>query len=284
MKSRLSWKPPATFLSLTAVIAAITYVPATGDRADLAIVKADNPDPVVVGSTLTYTIQVYNLGPQGATGVTATDTLPGHVSFVSATSSSGACQRKDKTVTCAIGNLAADAGKANPVTITIQVLPTKAGKIDNTASVDGVEKDPVGKNNKAKASTVVVAAPVVSSCRGTAATLTGTRQADRLVGSGGPDVIAGLGGNDTILGLAGRDLICSGSGNDRVTAGSAADRVFGGPGADRLRGGGGRDLLAGNPGGDTLLGNRGDDRLRGGRGVDLCFGGAGIDRERGCER
>jgi uncharacterized repeat protein (TIGR01451 family) len=282
--SRMPWKPPTTFLSLAVLIAAITYAPAPGDRADLAIIKSDSPDPVVVGSTLTYTIQVSNLGPHEATDVTVRDTLPGNVSFLSATSSSGTCTRKDKKVTCAIGNLAADATKTNAVTITIQVRPTKAGKIDNTATVDGVEKDPVGSNNKAKASTTVLAAPRASSCRGITTTLTGTGKADRLVGSGGPDVIAGLGGRDTIFGLAGRDLICSGSGNDRVGAGSAADRVFGGAGGDILRGRGGRDLLAGNPGDDTLAGNHGRDRLRGGRGSDLCLGGAGRDRERGCER
>jgi uncharacterized repeat protein (TIGR01451 family) len=279
----MPWEPPTTFLSLAAVIAAIVYAPASGDRADLGVVKTDSPDPVAVGSTLTYTIQVYNLGPQEATGVTVTDTLPGRVSFVSASPSSGTCRRKDKRVTCAIGNLAADATKANAVTISIQVRPTKAGKIDNTATVDGVEKDPVGKNNKAKASTTVVVAPVVPTCRGIGATVTGTPGDDRLAGTGGPDVIAALGGNDTIRGFAGRDLICAGSGNDRVAAGSAADRVFGGAGADRLRGRGGPDLLAGNPGDDVLAGNRGRDRLRGGRGMDACFGGAGLDRERGCE-
>jgi uncharacterized repeat protein (TIGR01451 family) len=280
----VSWKPPTAFLSLATLLAAIVYAPSPDNRADLAITKTDSPDPVTVGSTLTYTIQVSNLGPHEASGVIVKDDLPGGVSFLTATTSNGSCQRKGKKVTCAIGTLAADASKANAVTITIQVRPTKAKTIENTASVDGTEKDPAGKNNKAKVSTTVVAAAVVSSCRGIATTLTGTRKADHLVGTGGPDVIAGLGGNDTILALAGRDLICAGGGNDRVAAGSAADRVFGGTGADRLRGRGGPDLLAGNPGDDILAGNRGSDRLRGGRGVDACFGGAGLDRERGCER
>jgi uncharacterized repeat protein (TIGR01451 family) len=279
----MPWKPPA-FLSLAAVVAAIVYTPAPSDRADLAITKTDSPDPVVVGSTLTYTIQVSNLGPHEATGVTVIDDLPGGVSFLTATTSNGSCQRKGKKVTCAIGTLAADATKANAVTITIQVRPTKAGKIENTATVDGVEKDPVGKNNKAKASTTVVAVPVVSTCRGRGATVTGTPADDRLVGTGGADVIAAFGGDDTVFGLAGRDLICAGRGTDRVGAGSAADRVFGGAGADRLHGRGGPDLLAGNPGNDFLFGNRGGDRLRGGPGQDACFGGPGLDRERGCER
>jgi uncharacterized repeat protein (TIGR01451 family) len=50
---------------------------------DLAITKTDSPDPVNVGSTLTYTIQVQNLGPNAATGVAVTDQLPKGVDFVS---------------------------------------------------------------------------------------------------------------------------------------------------------------------------------------------------------
>jgi uncharacterized repeat protein (TIGR01451 family) len=265
VRTRIPWKAPTTFLSLAALAAAVVYAPAPANRADLAITKTDSPDPVAVGSTLTYTIQVFNLGPQAATGVKVKDDLPGHVTFVSATSSSGACEHRDKRVTCTIGDLAADVSKANAVTIAIQVRPTKSGRIDNAASVDGAEKDPVGANDKAKASTTVVAAPPASTCHGVAATVTGTSGDDRLLGTGGRDVIAGRGGEDTILSFAGRDLVCAGRGADRVRGGSAGDRLFGNAGPDVLRGG------------------RGADRLRGGRGFDRCLGGPGFDRERGCE-
>jgi uncharacterized repeat protein (TIGR01451 family) len=283
VNARVHWHSPATLLALGALIAAVVYTPADSGPADLAISKTDAPDPVFVGATLTYTIQVANLGPQSTGKVKVTDRLPGKVTFLSATASSGSCKRKGKEVTCELGTIAADPSKANAVTVTIQVRPTKAGTIVNTATVDGAGADPVSADNRAQASTTVTAPPLVSSCRGIQATLTGTRKADRLVGTGGPDVIAGLAGNDTIFGLAGRDLICAGGGNDRAAAGSAADRVFGGAGRDRLRGRGGRDLLAGNPGADLLAGNAGRDRLRGGSGTDRCTGGAGLDRLRSCE-
>lgn len=286
MASKMRALGPTTLLALAAFVAVLLFSPpaqpAPGDIADLAVTKTDSPDPVNVGATLTYTIQVTNLGPQGATSVTLTDRLPSRTDFISATSTSGTCDRKGKEVTCNIGSLAADASKANAVTVTIQVRPTKKGTLTNTASVDGVETDPVGVNDKAEASTTVVE-PRAVSCRGVAATLIGTPGPDSLVGTAGADVIAALGGNDAIVSLAGADLVCAGGGNDRVVSGTAADRVFGDGGRDRLLGRGGPDLLAGGARNDVLKGGGGNDRLRGGRGFDRCYGGAGLDSERGCE-
>lgn len=250
---------------------------APGDIADLSVTKIDSPDPVTVGSALTYTIVVTNLGPQEATNVFLSDRLPSHSDFVSANAGAARCEPRGTNVSCDLGKLAKDA----TATVTIVVRPTKVGTIDNTASVDSAETDPIPVNDSATASTRVTEA---ATCRGVPATIVGTAGADRLIGSGGADVIAGLGGGDTVLGEAGRDLICSGGGNDRVVGGPAADRVFGGAGADRLLGGGGPDLLAGNPGRDVLKGGPGGDRLRGGAGFDRCVGGAGFDPERSCER
>jgi uncharacterized repeat protein (TIGR01451 family) len=257
---------------------------APAGSADLGITKIDSPDPVNVGSVLTYTIQVQNLGPGAATGVTVTDQLPKGVDFVSASASPGQCVRKGRKVTCDLGGLIASTTPtikySPPPTVIISVIPRQLGKISNTASVKGGEKDSVGANNKAAAVTSVIAV----TCRGVPATMIGTAADDTITGTGGRDVIAALGGDDTIASLAGRDLVCAGSGDDYIGAGSAADRVFGGAGEDRLLGRGGPDVLRGNAGNDILKGNRGADRLRGGPGFDRCRGGAGTNSIRGCER
>ena len=256
---------------------------APSNLSDLSIAKSDSPDPVNVGSVLTYTIQVRNLGPDAASGVTVTDRLPKGVDFVSASSSSGQCTHKGKKVTCDLGAIAAPGiDYSGPPTATLSVIPRKVGTIVNTASVRGREKDPVGTNNTAAASTQVVGPG--ATCRGVPATRIGTAGDDTITGTGGPDVIAAFGGNDTIVSLSGRDLVCAGRGRDYVGAGSAADRVFGGAGGDRLLGRGGPDVLRGNAGDDVLKGNRGADRLRGGSGFDRCRGGAGVDSIRSCER
>lgn len=251
--------------------------------ADLTVIKTDSPDPVTVGTPLTYTILVQNLGPSSATGVVLTDPLPKNVDFVSVAASSGQCARKGRKVTCELGEIgvpAVDYGP--PPTVTLTVIPRKVGTITNKASVKADQKDPVGSNGKATATTSVVGPPLT--CRGVAATAVGTGRGDTIVGTNGPDVIASLGGKDTIVSLAGRDLVCAGEGNDYVGVGSAADCVFGGAGEDRLLGRGGGDLLKGGGGNDTLKGNRGPDLLRGGFGSDRCSGGSGADSFRGCEQ
>lgn len=254
--------------------------------ANLKIAKSDSPDPVRVGSELTYTIGVEDLGPSPASGVTVTDNLPKNVDLVSASGPSGACAAQGGKVTCSIGALkpvGVNYG-GTPASVTIVVVPRATGTITNTATVKGDQKDPVTANNKATAATRVIG--VAATCRGITATLSGTSGDDELLGTPGPDVIVAFGGNDRIVARAGQDLICAGRGNDYVGAGTAADKVFAGPGPgrDRLLGRGGPDFLKGSGGGDVLVGGRGSDRLRGGRGFDVCRGGPGANSIRSCER
>ena len=258
---------------ILALLAITALGPASAQAAttDLAIAKADSPDPVKEGAVLTYTLSVSNLGPGDATGVTVTDDLDSQVDFVAATASQGACDQKGKRVTCTLGNLAANPyGEAASVTITVR--PKKAGTLTNTASiaVGPGDTDPTPGNNTATTTTTVVApggggggggGPL---CAGQTATVVGTGGADVLTGTDKRDVIKARGGNDTIRGLGRNDLVCAGGGNDTVKGGS---------GNDRLKGGSGRDLLKGGGGADDLLGGPGRDR---------CKGGPGKDTERSC--
>jgi uncharacterized repeat protein (TIGR01451 family) len=118
--------------------------------ADLSITKTDSPDPVPVGANITYTITATNGGPDTATGVTVTDTLPGGVTLVSATASQGSCNGS-ATVTCSLGSLANGSSAA----VTIVVTATQAGTISNTASVSANESDPDPSNNSATQETTV---------------------------------------------------------------------------------------------------------------------------------
>ncbi len=119
--------------------------------ADLSITKSDSPDPVSSGQQLTYAIGVHNSGPSGATGVTVTDTLPGGVTYDSATPSQGSCSHSSGTVTCNLGALANGAN----ATVNIVVTPSSGTSITNQASVSAATADPAVVNNAASATTTV---------------------------------------------------------------------------------------------------------------------------------
>ena len=118
----------------------LTINPAT----DLAISKSASPDPVLVGSNLTYTIVVTNLGPFMATSVTLTDALPSSLTFVSASSG---CSPVGNVVVCDLGSLASGAS----TTVTVIATAPAAAIITNTASVSAGVPDPETANNTATA-------------------------------------------------------------------------------------------------------------------------------------
>jgi uncharacterized repeat protein (TIGR01451 family) len=128
------------------------------EQADLAVTMADAPDPVSVGANLTYTVQATNTGPDAATPVTVTDTLPAGVAFVSATASQGGCTQTAGTVTCALGTLASGTNAE----VQIVVTPSLVGTVTNTATIASDQVDPIPATNTATASTTVIAVPAPS--------------------------------------------------------------------------------------------------------------------------
>jgi uncharacterized repeat protein (TIGR01451 family) len=132
----------------TVTIASTVNVPV----ADAGLSVAAAPNPVVVGSNLTYTCSVTNLGPQTALNVVLTDPLPPGVNFVNASCSVGLIVNGSGTVTCNFGNLASGAA----ATATIIVSPSAAGSITNVISLATASSDTNSGNNSV--SSVVVAA------------------------------------------------------------------------------------------------------------------------------
>ena len=125
--------------------------------ADLAITKADQPDPVIVGNNITYELTVTNKGPSPANNMVVTDTLPSGVIFVAATSSQGICTRAGSIVTCNLpGPLALNA----QATVRIIVTSTRVDpRLTNTATVTSSVTDLDMSNNLATADTMVIPLP-----------------------------------------------------------------------------------------------------------------------------
>lgn len=99
--------------------------------ADLAVSTFTSPASVVPGQALTYTIDVTNNGTGTATNTSLTDVLPTGVTFISATTPAGTTfTNTNGTLVFTLGDMAP--GAVN--TVTIEVTPSAAGDITNTAT------------------------------------------------------------------------------------------------------------------------------------------------------
>lgn len=249
---------------------------------DLSLSKSDSADPVTVGDTFAYVISVKNEGANDAAGVTVTDPLPSRVSYVSATPSSGTCEKSGSTVTCDLGQVNATASAS----VTIMVKASKSGTASNTASLTSAD-DTNAANNLDTETTLVnkkPAAPKKQKVKASCATPTivGTAGADVLQGTRRADVIVALSGNDQVFAGEGNDLICAGGGIDLVDGSRGKDFITGGRGPDRLIGGDGDDTIKGKNGRDKLFGGKGNDLLSGGSKRDKCKGGPGSNTLLSC--
>jgi len=122
-----------------ASLASTSYTTVTrfGSRLpDLSVTKTDSPDPISLGSPLTYTINVSNGGNGDVSGVVVRDTLPSGFTGVTTTVSGGfTAAVAGDVVTFSGGSLAQGASTV----LTIQGTPTQIGAggvLTNTVVVD----------------------------------------------------------------------------------------------------------------------------------------------------
>jgi len=118
--------------------------------ADLSVTKTASPNPGQAGTTLSYRITATNNGPAVATNVNVTDTLPAGVTFVSALTTQGNCNGTS-TVNCNLGTLAV----GSSAIVTINVTPSAAGQITNSATVSANESDFDSTNNNSSITTLI---------------------------------------------------------------------------------------------------------------------------------
>ena len=120
---------------------------------DLSVTTAvDNASPLA-GSTVVFTVEVTNLGPDDATGVEVTDKLPSGYTFVSAETSAGSYDEVSGIWT--LGGLANGATGVLRITATVNA----EGEYLNSAEVSGHEDDPDEGNNQHEISVAPVRPP-----------------------------------------------------------------------------------------------------------------------------
>lgn len=126
---------------------------------DLSIAKSGNPDPVVGGANVTYTVTVTNLGPNDSTGVRVVDTLPAATALVAGTPS-GAGWSFSSAGSTLTATRAAPLVNGASAQFTFQAkVNAGSGTITNAATVDttgvGATPDPTPGNNTATVDTAV---------------------------------------------------------------------------------------------------------------------------------
>lgn len=84
--------------------------------------------------------------------------------------------------------------------------------------------------------------------------VTGTSQADTLLGSAGNNIIRGGDGNDIITGNGGNDTLYGDEGDDTITGGTGNDTIYGGNGNNTIyTGTAGTDAVYGGTGNNTFI-------------------------------
>jgi uncharacterized repeat protein (TIGR01451 family) len=125
--------------------------------ADVAVTKTA-PASITPGSSIAYTINVTNNGPNVAQNVTLADTLPANTTFTSLSAPAGwSCTTPAIGGTGAINCSTATLASAATATFTLNVATTAPANstITNTATISTTSPDPTPANNTASASTVV---------------------------------------------------------------------------------------------------------------------------------
>lgn len=124
--------------------------------ADLSIVKTDSPDPVIAGTTLTYSVTITNAaGPSNNAGFTVADPLPLGTTFDSASAGCSYSIITD-TVTCSSSGLAVGASQSFVVTVDVSPLLLPGSTITNTATIaTNATTDQNASNNSSTTTTTV---------------------------------------------------------------------------------------------------------------------------------
>jgi uncharacterized repeat protein (TIGR01451 family) len=129
-----------------------TVNPVPIPEADLSIAKSDGLDPVGAGGVLSYTLVITNNGPDAATAITVTDTLPLDGTYSAASGAGWDCVHAQADVTCTRPSLEIGVGPSIVVTMT---APVSGGTITNTVTVTSATTDPNPTDNQDAEQTAV---------------------------------------------------------------------------------------------------------------------------------
>lgn len=147
--------------------------------ADVAAGLSAEPNPAVLGSNVTYTLTVTNLGPGNAVASTGAFQLTG-LGLVSVSTSQGSYVAASGAVQCALGTISA----GDIATVIITAVPLNVGTLTNTWTVSTGSSDPNPANNSTSGVVLVTYAVPVIAADGATLLTQGTIPPNGAVNSG----------------------------------------------------------------------------------------------------
>jgi uncharacterized repeat protein (TIGR01451 family) len=142
-------------LLLTTILAsALTASAQTAPSADIAVFKSGD-EAVALGGQITYSLSVFNGGPDDAVNVVLTDVLPANTTFVDASTNTGSVSFDGTTLTVNVGTLPFDSTATATLIVQVNQNTPRGTTISNTVNATSDTSDPDTSNNSATAFTVV---------------------------------------------------------------------------------------------------------------------------------
>jgi uncharacterized repeat protein (TIGR01451 family) len=135
------------------VLASPVITRAQEPSADIVVSKSGD-EAVALGGQITYSLTVYNAGPDEAVNVVLTDALPAHTSFVDASTNTGSVSFDGTTLTINVGTLPFDSTAVATFVVRVDQNTPRGTIISNTVTGSS-DTDPETSNNSATAFTAV---------------------------------------------------------------------------------------------------------------------------------
>lgn len=147
----------STRLVLIAIVFASFTINARAQAAPEAdiVVSKSGDEAVALGGQITYSLSVYNAGPDAAANIVLTDALPAHTSFIDASTNTGSVSFDGTTVTFNIGTLAFDSTATATLIVRVNEDTPRGTIISNTVTGTTDTPDPEPSNNSATAFTAI---------------------------------------------------------------------------------------------------------------------------------
>ncbi len=126
---------------------------------DVKVTKTADNSPINAGDVASYTIEVENLGPGTATGVTLSDTLVG-TGWSENSASCTITPAANDALNCTFGDMVQ--GATASVTVSKTTTTAQCGTLPNTATVAATNEDQTKLDNNTDDASIVVNCPDVS--------------------------------------------------------------------------------------------------------------------------